>query len=105
MDGRPKGYWVGLSLFVLTLIGQPLSAWAKDPFSVILVDKHKNELHLGAYTGDRIEIKKTYHATLGRALGDKEVEKDLKTPEGIYFFTTLLKPFLKALYLISIWNE
>ena len=68
------------------------SALAKDPFNVILVDKAKFQLHLAEYLNHRISIKKTFHATTGKASGDKEVEKDLKTPEGVYFFTTKLTP-------------
>lgn len=68
------------------------AALSQDPFSVVLVDKGQSKIHLAAYNNDRIEIKKSFHVTLGKALGDKEVEKDLKTPEGVYFFITKLAP-------------
>ncbi|MBI3544784.1 MAG: L,D-transpeptidase family protein [Deltaproteobacteria bacterium] len=69
-----------------------VDARAHDPFSVVLVDKATHSISLGAYDGGRIEIKKKFHVTLGKAQGDKVAEKDLKTPEGIYFLTTKLTP-------------
>jgi murein L,D-transpeptidase YafK len=67
-------------------------ASAKSPFSVVLVDKAKFLLHIAEYGNHHLEIKKTFHATTGKATGDKVVEKDLKTPEGVYFFTAKLTP-------------
>ncbi len=57
------------------------------PGAVILVDKNLNQLHLAHYVAGEFRIEKTLHATLGRLTGDKFVQDDLKTPEGIYFFT------------------
>lgn len=68
------------------------SVWARDPFHVLLVDKARHQLHMAEYLSDRISILKSFHVTLGKALGDKEVEKDLKTPEGIYFFKARMRP-------------
>lgn len=88
-------HWLLLGL-TLSLTTSNVNAHAHDPFTVVLVDKSKNELHLGTYNDDKIEIKKTFHTTLGKALGDKMIENDLKTPEGIYFFTSLFRqPALK----------
>jgi murein L,D-transpeptidase YafK len=42
--------------------------------------------------GGAYKILKTYHATLGQVLGEKRDEGDLKTPEGIYTFTSHLRP-------------
>lgn len=63
-----------------------------DPTTAILVDKKTNRLHVTHYRDGRYEIVKTYHATTGKVKGDKEVEGDLKTPEGIYQFTSRLTP-------------
>lgn len=59
---------------------------------MVLVDKSAHKLFLAEAEEGKIEIKKSYHVTLGKALGDKIVENDLKTPEGVYFFTTKLTP-------------
>lgn len=82
-------------LFLLSMslcVSAQASAWARDSFSLALVDKTKHLLHLAQYNGDRIEIIKSYHATLGKAPGDKTAVNDLKTPEGIYFFTARMAP-------------
>lgn len=64
--------------------------------TAILVDKKTNTLHVAEYEPDNeqtaYKILKTFHATLGQVKGDKRDEADLKTPEGIYYFTALLKP-------------
>ncbi len=60
--------------------------------SAILVDKKLNNLHVCEYHDGKYAVQKTYHATLGQVRGDKEDESDLKTPEGIYTFKTLLTP-------------
>lgn len=83
------GLLAGLAMGILTTSG---NARAHDPFTVVLVDKGKNQLHLGKYNGDAIEIAKSFHVTLGKVRGDKVAEKDLKTPEGVYFFTNKLTP-------------
>jgi murein L,D-transpeptidase YafK len=44
------------------------------------------------YVDGAYKILKTFHATLGQVKGDKEDDSDLKTPEGIYSFTSLLTP-------------
>ncbi|MEW6055645.1 MAG: L,D-transpeptidase family protein [Bdellovibrionota bacterium] len=69
-----------------------VSAFAQEVSPVILVDKKTNQIHVGNYKTDQIEVVKTFHTTLGKTRGDKEVEKDLKTPEGIYLFTAKLRP-------------
>ncbi len=76
---------------IVALLFFAIPAFAK-PLSVILVDKAKHQLHTAEYDTDKIEIKKSCHVTLGKKLGDKVVEKDLKTPEGIYFFRAKLFP-------------
>ncbi|MBI3556697.1 MAG: L,D-transpeptidase [Deltaproteobacteria bacterium] len=93
MEGMFKDGLKFLSALIFgALITSSVSARAHDPFPVVLVDKAKNQIALGTYAGDHIEIKKQFHVTLGKMRGDKEVEKDLKTPEGVYFFTGKLTP-------------
>jgi murein L,D-transpeptidase YafK len=60
--------------------------------NAILVDKSTNTLHVGEYANGGYKILKTYHVTLGQVKGDKEDDSDLKTPEGIYTFKSLLTP-------------
>jgi murein L,D-transpeptidase YafK len=66
------------------------SLHSQSEFAVVLVDKAAHKIHLADYVDNKIEIKKSFHATLGKANGDKEVENDFKTPEGIYFFISKL---------------
>lgn len=69
------------------------SAEAKsDLTTAILVDKKTNNLHVVEYEDGAYKILKTYHATLGKVTGDKVSEGDLKTPEGIYTFKSLIRP-------------
>lgn len=79
-------------LFVSFLLAQAGLASASVPTSAILVDKKTNQLYLTEYEDGSYKVVKTYHTTLGRVTGDKEDDSDLKTPEGIYTFTSLLKP-------------
>ncbi len=60
--------------------------------TAILVDKKTNTLQLTEYRGGEYRVLKTFHTTLGKVTGDKEEEGDLKTPEGIYTFKSLLRP-------------
>lgn len=50
----------------------------------ILVEKSTQKLYL--YDKD-YKLVKTFHVTTGQNQGDKRMEGDKKTPEGIYFFT------------------
>ena len=67
-------------------------AYAKGPSTAILVDKKTNTLQVAEYADGKYKLIKTFHATLGKVRGDKEQEGDLKTPEGIYTFKSLLFP-------------
>jgi len=58
----------------------------------ILVDKKTNQLFVAQYVDGALEVVKTYHTTVGKVVGDKQVEGDLKTPEGIYTFQSLSRP-------------
>jgi murein L,D-transpeptidase YafK len=79
--------WVGQMGFFVNAMAE-----SSERTSLILVDKKTNTLQLGEYAPEGYKILKTYHATLGQVKGDKETDNDLKTPEGIYTFNTLLKP-------------
>jgi murein L,D-transpeptidase YafK len=65
---------------------------SRKPSTAILVDKKSNELQLMEYREGRYFPIKKYHVTLGKVKGDKELEGDLKTPEGIYTFKARLTP-------------
>lgn len=85
------GRFVGfVSVFLAASTAFP--AIAKDPFPLIVVDKAKNKLFKATYNGSGIELLDGMHATFGKVLGDKQVEKDLKTPEGVYFFVSRHEP-------------
>ncbi|RYZ94960.1 MAG: hypothetical protein EOP11_25645, partial [Proteobacteria bacterium] len=87
--------WLKVSLF---LFGAAASALAANPAPLpvsipgVIVDKKTNSLHLVTYQGSAYKIDKTYHTTLGLVAGDKEIEGDKKTPEGIYFFEEVRRP-------------
>ncbi len=69
------------------------AAWAGPKLSTaLLVDKKTNTLYVTKYEGGDLQVVKTLHVTLGKVVGDKEDEGDLKTPEGIYTFKTKLTP-------------
>ncbi len=81
-----------MSFFLyLVFVTGSLEAWAK-PTTAILVDKNTNTLHVTEMVDGEYKTIKTYHTTTGKVKGDKEDEGDLKTPEGIYTFKSLLKP-------------
>ncbi len=84
----------GLPILILAFLcgGAAHAASQNKATTVILVDKKTNQLHVAAYDGGKYDIKKTYHATLGKVKGDKEQEGDLKTPEGIYTFNSKILP-------------
>jgi murein L,D-transpeptidase YafK len=60
--------------------------------TAILVDKKTNNLYVSQYVEGHFKVVDTFHVTLGRVSGDKEDEDDLKTPEGIYTFTSAIAP-------------
>ncbi len=73
---------IAIIIFCLAL-GQIASAE-----TAYLIDKSKFQLHHAELMPEGMQIVKSYKVTLGKASGDKQVEGDLKTPEGIYQFTT-----------------
>lgn len=60
--------------------------------SVVVIDKKTNQLHLANYNEGRLDVVKSFRATMGKKVGDKLVEGDLKTPEGIYEFLFRKRP-------------
>lgn len=73
---------IGLSLASMTA-----TVANAQELPVIIVDKAKFQIHVADYKNG-LEIIKSYPVTLGKNSGDKLLEGDQKTPEGIYRFTT-----------------
>ncbi len=80
------------SIACIASISTSVLATGLPPTKVVIVDKKTNSLKIAEYTESGYNVLKTYRTTVGQVLGDKEEEGDLKTPEGIYFFTSKLKP-------------
>lgn len=59
---------------------------------VFLVDKSLRTLFVYEREGTKIKKLAEYPADIGKNDGNKMKENDHKTPEGIYFFQTLMKP-------------
>lgn len=76
--------WLGIFIQLLLSV----SVYAAP--TCILIDKKTNQLHVSVYENEEYRILKSFHATLGRVQGDKTDENDLKTPEGIYLFNSLI---------------
>ncbi|MBU0986266.1 MAG: L,D-transpeptidase, partial [Proteobacteria bacterium] len=57
---------------------------ANEPIHLILVEKAIQKLHLYRYDG-HYRLIKSYACATGEKQGKKKLEKDEKTPEGIYF--------------------
>jgi murein L,D-transpeptidase YafK len=88
-----KLHWLAALATFATAICPGFSAEpVRKPTTAILVDKATNTLYLTEYLDGKYQTLKQYHATLGQVKGDKEVEDDLKTPEGIYTFRQKLTP-------------
>ena len=92
------GVHVVLLAFILTFFpaGNPASAAEKKawepvieelhamPERLIAVDKSRQQLSLFERRSP-LKLARLFTCTTGQAVGDKELEGDLKTPEGIYF--------------------
>ncbi len=68
--------------FLLHLQAQ-MPAWKDVEGVVIVVDKSRQKLFV--YDGQKREIMQEFVCTTGQIEGDKLVEGDLRTPEGVYF--------------------
>jgi murein L,D-transpeptidase YafK len=62
---------------------------AFSPYA-FLVDKSTRTLTVWRNEGDRPKLVGAWPADIGRQVGDKLAEGDFKTPEGIYFFQTMM---------------
>lgn len=60
--------------------------------AVIVVDKKTHQLHITNYNDGKLDIVQSFRATMGQKTGDKLIEGDLKTPEGIYDFLFRKRP-------------
>lgn len=78
-----------LAVFILSagLLGSPL-CFSQNVF---IVDKAKYTLQI-VDPDNNYQALKSYPVTIGKVSGDKTVEGDQKTPEGIYFFTAKYRP-------------
>jgi murein L,D-transpeptidase YafK len=84
---------VGVLYFTVSASATGRSSHQEHMHTLILVDKKTNLLHVAHYEADdSYKILKTYHATTGKVKGDKEEEGDLKTPEGVYQFSSKILP-------------
>ncbi len=88
---------IGVACSAFPALATGRSSHHSHMHTLILVDKKTNVLHVAHYEpDDSYKILKTYHATTGKVKGDKEEEGDLKTPEGVYQFSSkILPPRLK----------
>lgn len=57
---------------------------------ILIAEKSTHLLHLFRNNGGRPELVKSYQVVTGKKSGDKGIEGDLRTPEGIYNFTNFL---------------
>jgi murein L,D-transpeptidase YafK len=98
-------YLTRLSLFtMLTLVSQVLCAeeiaklypaplLTLDNFyshHILVAEKSTHLLHLFKNTEGKPELVKSYQVVTGKKSGDKGIEGDFRTPEGIYNFTDFL---------------
>ncbi|MGZ3695870.1 MAG: L,D-transpeptidase family protein [Bdellovibrionota bacterium] len=80
------------ALFLSALSGDAHAALPGLKETVVVVDKKSHQLHLANYNDGKLDIVQTFRATMGKTVGDKLMEGDLKTPEGIYDFLFLKRP-------------
>lgn len=60
--------------------------------TVVVVDKKTHQLHLTNYNEGKLDVVQSFRATMGQKVGDKLLEGDLKTPEGVYDFLFRKRP-------------
>jgi murein L,D-transpeptidase YafK len=86
-------FWASLCSFSASAATLP----GLNEDAVVVVDKKTFQTHLANYNDGRLEIVKSFRTTMGQKTGDKIMEGDLKTPEGIYeFLFRSQAPALKA---------
>ena len=80
---------------VLLLLAMPHSAFAEGwhmqltdqeaiPQSFLVIDKNEQQVHV-LNKHSPLAVSATYPCTTGKVPGDKQIQDDLKTPEGVYF--------------------
>jgi murein L,D-transpeptidase YafK len=57
-----------------------------EPETVLLVEKNTQTMYVYECSGFDVQLVRTLPCTTGKRAGDKQVEGDLKTPEGVYWF-------------------
>jgi murein L,D-transpeptidase YafK len=82
---------LAFSSCILLSVASSAWAWSSVP-TVLLFDKKTNTLTVNRYIDHQYEEVIRFPATTGQVVGDKEEEGDLKTPEGVYLLTSLLRP-------------
>lgn len=55
-----------------------------DSFNAVIVEKDKKRLHVVKVSGDGVSVLKSVNVLTGKGSGDKQVQGDSKTPEGVY---------------------
>lgn len=88
----PGALIVASGLFGAVAVAASGEGAVVSDFRFMIVDKSKNLLHLMVDRSSGMEIMESYKVTLGKAVGDKTIEGDLKTPEGFYRFTARYRP-------------
>ncbi len=83
-----------LSLFLIPgtspgVVPEPLVGMQDGAYAMI-VDKEAHRLSLYRCTSGRPSLVSTFDVTTGQGVGNKSREGDLKTPEGVYFFTRFI---------------
>lgn len=74
---------------------------SKFSHHILLVEKSTHKLYLYKNANSQPELVKTYQVATGKITGDKAVQGDKKTPEGIYQF----QAFRPAAELIKLWGD
>ena len=76
-----------------------ITADPADSFNAVLVEKSGKWLHVLKVDGNSVETIDSFQVLTGGVDGDKVVQGDEKTPEGLYFVTGFLSPEkLRSMY-------
>ena len=86
---RLQGY---LSLVDNINVPRALLALSRNTEYALVVDKSKNRLYVYRNSGPALppQLIDDFYIVLGKKVGDKLTEGDLKTPNGVYFVTSFL---------------
>jgi len=81
---------------VTTLAGEPvypdcLMNWmVEGTFHAVIVDKSSQKLTVWRIDDGEPSVVETFRCSTGESGGDKWVRGDMKTPEGVYFFCSVI---------------